>query len=359
MMTEARIGTGLIGFGLGGRIFHAPLIACEPLLHLRQIVSSQEAAIRAAWPGVQPVATPEELLADPETALVVIATPNESHYPLAAAALAAGKHVVVDKPFTVTRGEAQALIALAQHHNRLLTVFQNRRWDGPFLTARQLIEAGTLGEVLTYEARFDRFRPIIRPRWREQALPGSGVWYDLGAHLADQALQLFGWPERISADLIAQRPGATADDSFHVTLRYGSRRAILQAGSLVADSPFQLAVHGTRGSYLAHGRDPQGEQLEAGLRPGDPGYGVESAEKPSCLTTIAADGTLTRRFIPTLPGCYDHFYRAVAQAIRTGSPPPVSHAEALALVTLLEQVAGLGKATAPKGRSVSAPEGAA
>lgn len=344
---------GLIGFGLGGRVFHAPLIDAQPDLRLTHIVSGRSEAIRAAYPAVQIPATAAELLADPAVDLVVICTPNTSHYPLAEQALRAGKHVVVDKPFTVTTAEADALIRLARAHGRLLSVFHNRRWDGGFLTAQQLVKSGQLGAVWQYEAHFDRLRPEVRDRWRERPEPGSGVFYDLGSHLIDQAVQLFGKPEGLTADLASQRPDATADDYFHLVLRYGKRRVILHGSSLIADPPFHLAVHGDRGSYVKQGLDPQEAQLSAGLRPGDAGYGEEAVEQAGRLTTLTADGALVAHSEPTQPGAYQQFYAGIAAALRTGAPPPVTAEEARCVIALLEA----GLRSHRDGRQIGRAEG--
>ncbi|NTW97119.1 MAG: oxidoreductase, partial [Oscillochloris sp.] len=214
---------GLAGYGFAGKTFHAPLIAETPGLVLFAVASSDPAKVHADWPGVAVLPSPEALCAHPEVDLVVVATPNATHHQIARAALLAGKPVVVDKPFTVSIAEAEDLAALADERGLMLAVFHNRRWDSDFLTLRRLIESGRLGRVVYLESHFDRFRPTVRQRWREQAGPGGGIWYDLGPHLIDQALLLFGPPESLYADIGAQRDGASTDDYFHVTLRYGPR----------------------------------------------------------------------------------------------------------------------------------------
>lgn len=269
------IPAGLVGYGYAGGTFHAPLIAATPGLRLATIVSSRPDAVHRHWPQVRVVENITALLADPTIQLVILATPNQTHFPLAREALLAGRHVVVDKPFTITAAEADTLIALAEQQGVLLNVFHNRRWDNDFLTIQHLINQGQLGEVMTFESHFDRYRPAVRDRWRERDEPGAGLLYDLGAHLIDQALLLFGRPDHIWADLGKQREGALADDYFHIVLRFGEKRAILHAGCLVAAPPFRFAVHGTKGSYVKHGLDPQEEQLKQGIRPGDAGWGLE------------------------------------------------------------------------------------
>ena len=245
------IGVGLVGYGLSGSVLHAPLIDAEERLRLVVVASRRSGRIQSDFPGVRVVATPAELLEDPAVELVVVAAPNTVHHELAGAALRAGRHVVVDKPFVNQTAEADELIALAAAaalllrrgrrgratrvlaEGRLLSVFQNRRWDNDYLTIERCVRADLLGRVSTYVARYDRFRPHPKGSWREQDQPGPGVLYDLGAHLIDQALHLFGLPATVTADVGAQRPGAVVDDYFHVLLGYGQLRVILHAGSLV------------------------------------------------------------------------------------------------------------------------------
>src|SRR5512133_3542028 len=238
----------LIGFGLAGRVFHAPLISAVDGLKLTAIVSSRKDEIEKLYPDVRVLQTAEQAFADPGIDLVVVATPNDSHFDLASRALAAGKHVVVDKPFARTSAEARALIAQAT--GRLLTVFQNRRWDSDFLTLKRLIAEGALGDVVYFESHFDRFRPAVRDRWREHAGPATGIWYDLGAHLVDQALQLFGMPLGVMADLAGRRDGALTTDYFHVLLRYEQRRVVLSGDSLAPADDRRFVVHGTAASFL-------------------------------------------------------------------------------------------------------------
>lgn len=220
-MSDA-IRAGLIGYGYASKTFHAPLIGGTPGMALTRVSSSEAGKVHADWPGVRVVSAAKDLLNDPDIDLVVIATPNDTHFPLAKAALEAGKHVVVDKPFTVTLSQARELESLAKHCGRVLSVFHNRRWDSDFLTVRALINEGQLGEVCYFESHFDRFRPQVRQRWREQGGPGSGIWYDLGPHLLDQAVVLFGLPVSITVDLAQLRPGAQSTDYFHAVLAYPS-----------------------------------------------------------------------------------------------------------------------------------------
>ncbi|WP_129357129.1 oxidoreductase [Sorangium cellulosum] len=327
-----RVYVGLIGYGLAGAVFHAPLIRSVPRLRLAAIATRREGQVMTDHSGVAVHPTPEVLIAEPGIDLVVIATPNETHFPLARAALEAGKHVVVDKPFTITSAEADELIALAARRGRLLSVFQNRRWDADFRTVRHCIEQGLLGEVASYEAHFDRFRPAIKQGWREQESPGSGILYDLGAHLIDQALLLFGPPRAVTADLLAQRPGARAVDYFHLTLDHGRRRVILRSSTLAREPGPRFAVHGAGGSFLKYGIDGQEEALKAGKRPGAPAWGQEDPRWHGTLLT--ADGE--RRVIESLPGAYEAYYEGIAAAILDGGPPPVRAEEARDVIRVIE-----------------------
>lgn len=326
------IRVGLIGRGMAGTVFHAPLIRAVPELELVATAGSADA---------------EALAVDPAIDLVVVATPNAFHFPLAERALRAGKHVIVDKPFTVTAAEGDALIDLAARRERLLTVFQNRRWDGDFLTVRGLVESGRLGEIKLYEAHWDRFRPSIKPGWREQAEEGAGLFFDLGPHLIDQALLLFGPPRALSADIGVQREEAQVDDYFALTLHYRAARVILSASMLVARTRPRFSVHGTAGSFVKHGLDPQEASLKAGADPRSDGFG---AEDPA-FHGRRSDGSDAEQMIPTVPGCYRSFYEAVAQAVRTGGPPPVDPADAVAGLRIIE----LARKSASGGCRISLP----
>lgn len=333
------IKTALIGYGYSGKTFHAPLLQSTPGLELAVVGSRQAGAVQKDLPTVNVIADPLEAATSAGVELVVIASPNETHFPLAQAALAAGKHVVVDKPFTVTLDEARTLQAAAREHGRLLSVFHNRRWDGDFLAAQALMAEGRLGEVLHFESHIDRFRPEVRNRWREQAVPGGGLWYDLGPHLIDQALVLFGLPARVYADLAAQRPGAQTEDWAHVILDYGTRRVILHASMLVAHSGPRFTLHGTRGTWVKMGMDMQESQLIKGQRPGSEGWGVDP--EPS----LFFDGTSAspeKIYLP--PGDYQQYYAQIRAAIRDAAPNPVPAAQALAVMAVLHTALESAKA---------------
>jgi len=330
------IRVGLVGYGLAGSVFHAPLIrACERI-ELCAVLTTRDAPARAR--------SLDELIDCSD--LVVVASPNRTHFPIAKSALEAGRHVVVDKPFTVTLEEADELIALAEERQCVLSVFHNRRWDSDYLTVRDILPR--LGEITLFEAHWDRFRPQIKPGWREQPEPGGGVFSDLGPHLIDQALQLFGMPEAVSADIAVQRPAAAVDDYFDVTLHYDTKRVCLRCSSLIAAPRPRFAVHGTRGSYVKNGLDPQEAQLKAGLNPRDASFGID----PIDGLFVAAEGRAEP--IPTRQGNYLAFYDAIAAAILDGAPPPVSAQEArdgLALICLARRAADEGRTLAVQGAS--------
>ena len=310
---------GVIGYGLGGSIFHAPLISRVPGLELAAVVTSQRERVEADYPGMTVLPSTTELFADPEIELVVVASPSTTHFDVARAALEAGKHVVVDKPFAASVAEAEQLIAIARARSLFLSVYQNRRWDGDFLTVKHCIRDGALGETLHYEAHFDRYRLDIRQGWRETGGKGSGILYDLGAHLIDQAVHLFGLPQTVTADVFAQRKAAVAPDYFHLILEYGKMRAILHGGTVVRDPGPHFSVHGDAGSFQKYGMDGQEDALKAGMRPGDPDWAIDRPE----LYGILTDSHGAKKPVPTLVGGYEKYYAGVAAAIGGGAENPV------------------------------------
>jgi len=326
-----QIRVALIGFGFVGKTFHTPLIRSVPGLELTLVSSRHPEKVREDLPEAQVVADPEEAATHVDVDLVVIASPNETHVPLATAALSAGKHVVVDKPFTITLAEARGLGELSRAKERLLSVFQNRRWDSEFLGARAIVEEGRLGEILHFESHIDRFRPEIRNRWREVAGPGAGLWYDLGPHLVDQALQLFGLPERVSASLARQRPQAQTDDWFHVLLDYGRLRVVLHGSLVVAGGTPRMAMHGTRGSWLKYGLDVQEEQLVRGVVPGEAGWGEDP--RPGIFYNGSDNEGLE---LPVPKGDQRQYYFGIRDAILNHAPNPVTPAQAIVVMAVLE-----------------------
>ena len=336
--------TGLIGYGYAGRTFHAPLLCNTPGIDLVAVASSDAGKVHADLPRASVLGSPAALLARDDIDLVVIATPNATHAPLASAALHAGKHVVVDKPFALDLAEARALRELAMQRGRLLSVFQNRRWDSDYLAVSQAIAAGRIGRVTHVESHFDRFRPVVRERWREQAGPGSGIWYDLGPHLIDQALQLFGLPRTVSAHLRIQRSGGHAHDWAHAVLDYGELQVILHASMLVAGGVPRFVVHGDGGSLLKAGADPQESQLLAGMQPGADGWGEDG--DPLRLF----DGQGADHALPAPAGDQRRYYAGIHAAINGSSANPVPPIQAIAVMAVLEAAIASSRdnrATAP------------
>ncbi|MCK7339935.1 oxidoreductase [Enterobacter cloacae] len=327
------IRVGLIGFGYASKTFHAPLIAGTPGMALAAVSSSDATKVHADWPGVPVVSEPKHLFNDPNIDLIVIPTPNDTHFPLAKAALEAGKHVVVDKPFTVTLSQARELDALAKSLGRLLSVFHNRRWDSDFLTVKALLSEGTLGEITFFESHFDRFRPQVRNRWREQAGPGSGIWYDLAPHLLDQAVNLFGLPVSMTVDLTQLRPGAQTTDYFHAVLSYPQRRIVLHGTMVAAAESARYILHGTRGSYVKFGLDPQEERLKNGERLPQEDWGYDMRD--GVVTNVEGE-TLVEETLLTIPGNYPAYYAAVRDALNGTGENPVPASQAIQIMELIE-----------------------
>ena len=342
---------GLVGFGFAGRTFHAPIIDCVEGLRLTAILQRHGDEAGQAYPHARVVRSLAEMLAIDSISLVVVATPNDSHFSIAKECLLAGRHVVIDKPFAPTLGEAVELARLSESQGRVLSVYQNRRWDGDFKTLQKLIASGELGRVVSYESHFDRFRPARRPEaWREQAGPGAGVLFDLGPHLIDQALVLFGKPNAVSADVRLERDGAAADDAFDITLLYSGMRAYLRATMLASRAGPHFVVHGLRGSYVKFGLDPQEDALKRGERPSDrskasANWGREPENAWGTLTIGAVGSPQERgipaqvseeRRVPTEPGDYGGYYENVRDAILGKSAVAVTPGAALRVMRVIE-----------------------
>ncbi|KWK13794.1 oxidoreductase [Burkholderia ubonensis] len=327
---------GLMGFGFAGATFHAPVIAASGRTQVAAIATGQPDRARAAYPDARLVADLDALLALDDIECVVIATPNDTHFPLARQVLDAGRHVVVDKPVTLTSDEALALARLANARSRVFAPFHNRRWDGDFLTVRRIVESGELGRITYVTSHFDRFRPLVRVRWREEAARGGGLLLDLGPHLIDQALALFGLPDTVSATVKTRRDNGSAPDFVHVQLGYPDKDVALHASALSAIEPARFTLHGTRGSYQKFGLDTQEDQLKAGLTPDDVEFG--GGNPPGVLRVLDGD-VETERPVPTLDGQYAEFYRALAASIREGAPFPVTPQDAVDVMTIIELAA--------------------
>jgi predicted dehydrogenase len=331
------IDVGLIGFGLAGRSFHAPVIRAVPGLRLAAILQRSGSEAAEKYPDVPIVRTLDELLAIKEIRLVVIATPNESHFALARQCLADGRDVLVDKPFTTTLEEALALVQFAKQQGRVLTVYQNRRYDGDFQAIVQLVARGALGRIVRFESNYDRFRPQLRPgAWRERSGPGTGIFFDIGPHLIDHALLLFGLPEALTADIRVEREGSVADDAFDLAFHYPrGPRADLRSSILAAARRPRFTLHGTQGAFVKQTVDPQESNLRSGHIPTDTAWGAEPEENWGLLT-LSENGTLTQRRVPSANCDYRDFYANLRDAILGKAQLVVTPEWALDVMRLLE-----------------------
>jgi scyllo-inositol 2-dehydrogenase (NADP+) len=316
-MTEP-IRVGVVGFGLAGRIFHTAVIQATPGLELAAVVQRSGDDAKKEYPEARQARSIEELLADPGIRLVVIATPSYSHYELAKQCLREQRNVVIDKPFTLKSEEAAELIRTARHRKLLLTAYQNRRWDGHFRTLRSVIKGGELGRLVSFESHFDRFRPAPRRDvWRESGGPGGGTLFDLGPHLIDEALTLFGAPDTITASVRVEREHAAVDDAWDILLEYEHPYRFTAAlrATLTACAPGpRYVVHGTKGSFTKWGFDPQEDQLKAGMRPDAPGFGEEPESAWGELKLCSESGPAIRR-VKTERGDYRGFYENVRDVL--------------------------------------------
>jgi predicted dehydrogenase len=331
------IEVGLVGFGLAGRAFHAPVIRAVPGLHLAAIVQRSGTEGAEKYPDVRIVRNLDELLSIAEIRLVVIATPNDTHFAIARQCLAAGRDVVVDKPFTTTLEEAVSLAQLAKDTGRLLTVYQNRRYDGDFRAIRKLVADGTLGRIVRFETSYDRFRPQLKPgAWRETSRPGSGILFDIAPHLIDHALVLFGLPEAVTADVRIEREHAAANDAFDITLHYSKgMRAVLRSSILAAAPRPRFVLLGTQGSFVKQSFDPQEANLRRGYIPVDTAWGAEPQENWGVLTVPVGD-SFERRRVPSAACDYRDYYSNVRDALLGNAKLAVSPEWALDVMRMLE-----------------------
>lgn len=270
---DKTINVGLIGFGMAGRVFHAPSIASVPQFNLLKIRESRKEnidIIRQRYPMAEVVSDAKDIIQNPTIDLVVVATPNVFHYPLAKEALLAGKHVLVEKPFTIEVKQAEELIEISKKQKKILSIYQNRRWDSDFLTVKKIIESKALGKLMTFESNFDRYRiNINHESWKESPEGGTGLLYDIGSHLIDQSLCLFGMPSSVTCDLRIQRPGGKIVDHIKVELEYGTHKVLLKADFLLREGNPRFILSGDKGMYIKHGTDVQEEHLKAGILPSD------------------------------------------------------------------------------------------
>ena len=334
------IKTALIGYGYSARTFHLPLIANEAALQLVAISSSQSAAA-IAYPHLKHYQDAPSLIMHSDARLVVITSPNQSHFALAKLALQMGKDVLLEKPFVLSLAQGIELQQLAVRQQCQLAVYHNRRFDGDFLTLQQLIKQQTLGDIRFFASHFDRFRPEPRIRWREQAGPGSGILWDLGPHLIDQALVLFGAPQAITAQCRILRPGGESTDFFQLQLHYADKEVLLQSSPFCANLTPRFMLQGSLGSYQKSGLDPQEDALRAGQTPGGAAWGQDD---PALFGELAT--AQQRRRLPTLAGDYPQFYRQFVRALQGQADLPVPLQDALLgiqLIELAERSAVLGQ----------------
>ena len=330
------IRAGVVGFGLGGQVFHAPFLKAVEGFELAAILQRQGDAAAKAYPGVSIERSMESLLSRPDLELIVITTPPATHFDLARQALEANKHVVLDKPFVATSDQALQLIELARAKNRILSVYQNCRWDGDFLTLQQVIASGELGRLVSLDTRFERFNPgARRMQWQESDVPGNGILFDLGSHLVDQVMVQFGTPEAIFADVRHDRDITQIHDAFMIYFFYPHLR-VQASSTLLACAPGpRFVLHGTLGSYVKYGVDPQEQAMKGGASPSDPHWGEAPETSWGRLTTMR-DGKAVERVVPTLPGDYRKYYENVRAAILGITPLAVTAEHGWRVIRLME-----------------------
>lgn len=332
-----KISTAVISHGISARTFHIPFILTHHGFHLRTVMERTGNTAADKYPWIFTARTIEDVIEDPEIELVVICSPNTTHYPYASAAMEAGKHVIVEKPFTNTTAEAKELISIAKETNRICAVYQNRRYVADFLTMKKIIDEGLIGEPREFFAHYDRFRPHPRTYglWREEPLPGSGIFYDLGPHLIDQALVLFGMPQFIRADIRSMKPYSKVDDYFDVRLEYENLIVTLHASMLVREMGPRYMIHGTMGSFIKSGEDPQEELLKLGKMPDTIDWGKEPEENYGLLHT-EINGNIIREKYPSLQGGYQLFYENVFNAIRKNYPLQETPEDGYRVISIIE-----------------------
>jgi len=325
------IKTAIVGFGFSAKTFHLPFINQLKQFTLCAMSTSQTATVHQQYPSVTTYETASSMIEQTDAQLIIITSPNDTHFTLAKQALLNDKHVIIEKPFVTNVAQGEELIALAKQRNLVLSVYHNRRWDGDFLTVKKLIDDNKLGNVRYFESHFDRFRPNVRQRWRETALDGGGILFDLGPHLIDQALQLFGKPQSINAHCRILRENANTIDLFHLLLEYPDKTVALHASLFSASVNQRFQVQGDKGSYIKYGLDPQEDRLKAGAIPEDDSW---ADEEPNEYGSLCDENGCTK--VITEQGGYQHFYLELADAIINGTAPPVSAQDALLNIKLIE-----------------------
>jgi len=338
MKDTTTIKTALLSFGMSGQIFHAPFLEYNEKFEMTHILERTKSLSKERYPNAHIVRSSEEIFSNPEIELIVVNTPDHTHFDYCRLALLAGKHVVIEKPFTLKYKEAKSLIQLADKNKLMLSVYQNRRWDNDFLTLKSIIENERIGEIVEFESSFQRFRPEVqKEKWREDPANGSGTVYNLGPHLIDQALVLFGKPYSVYAKLAKLRKHAKVDDYFVIYLNYKNHVVRLKASYLAAKPTPKLIVHGTKGSFIKYGEDPQENQVKNNMEISNPMLGIEPESNHGYLHYIENEKLKEER-VPSLPGNYMAYYDGISRAIRFNERPPVTASEAAENIRIIEAV---------------------
>jgi predicted dehydrogenase len=330
------INTALCSFGMSGLVFHSPFLMVNPGFNFYAVWERTKNEAKEKYSNVITYRTLEKMLADELVELVIVNTPNYTHYDYAKKALEAGKHVVVEKPFTVKVNEAEELIALAKKQNKVISVYQNRRYDSDFKTLKKVLDEKLLGDLVEVEIHFDRYRVELSPKkHKETPGPGAGVLYDLGSHLIDQALQLFGTPQKVFADIRIVRPLSEVDDYFELLLYYQKLRVRLKASYVVREALPGYIIHGLKGSFIKAKTDVQETMLQAGNMPGGKDWGTEP-ETEKGLLHADIDGQIVREYIASEQGNYGDYYKGIYEAIRNNKPVPVSAEEGEKVIRIIQ-----------------------
>jgi scyllo-inositol 2-dehydrogenase (NADP+) len=335
-MSGLPIRTALLSYGMSGEVFHAPLLSSLEGFHLTKIVQRKADHAKQRYPGVTVVRSSDDVMADPSIELVVVNTPNESHFMYAKTALENRKHVIVEKPFTVTTAEADELIALAGQNSVTLSVFQNRRWDSDFLTVKKVLAGGRLGKIVEFEAHYDRFRNYIETgTWKEEDLPGTGILYNLGSHMLDQVVVLFGMPQYVDARLGIQRPDGKVNDFYDIRMEYASHLVIVKSSYLVKEPMPRYIIHGVNGSFVKFGLDQQEQALKDKRIPSDESWGTEDEQFWGKLNVVE-NGTSREERVRPERGDYRAYYRNIYEVIRNGQELSVTPQQARDVIRLIE-----------------------
>ena len=330
------IKTGILSYGMSGKLFHAPFIESHPEFELTAIVERTKNESREKYPEAKLYRSVDELINDPAIELVVVNTPVQTHFEFAKKSIEAGKHTIVEKPFTVTLAEGEELFALAEKHKVLLSVYQNRRYDGDYHAVKNILALDLLGDIKEVEIRFDRYRPELSGKiHKESDLPGSGTLYDLGSHIIDQSLQLFGWPNAVFGDVWAMKENAQTDDYFELLLYYDGLRVRLKASSMVRESYYGYILHGSKGSFLQHRSDLQEQQLLKGVIPTIEPWCKPQEEADGILHTEVSEGVIRKTTFST-PGTYMGYYNDIHHALLNNGPNPVPATDSIKGIRIIQ-----------------------